>query len=133
MRTKGAPQGDVRGQGAGGAQDGPERRLHLREMRELAGLKQCEVAAIVGVNPRTYGAWERGTNDLPSKRVWDLCSALGCTPDDLFGFDGSERSPRMTLVADETIDLYERFKRVSPNMRHIIGELMEEGTKSHAR
>lgn len=132
MRANGAPRKGVDEEGQGGAPDAG-RRLRLREMRLLAGLKQGDVAALVGVSSRTYGAWERGVNNIPSDRICDLCDALGCTPNDLFGYADDDRSEQMMLVADETISYYKGYRHASPEMQHIVDELLTYGTKSKAR
>jgi DNA-binding XRE family transcriptional regulator len=52
---------------------------HLYRERQIRKLKQGEAALVVGVDPKTYIAWEGGT--LPRSHHWPAIIAfLGCDP-----------------------------------------------------
>lgn len=42
---------------------------------------------MVGASLRTVGAWERGETMPDAEQVWNCAIALGCTPNDVLGWD----------------------------------------------
>lgn len=56
----------------------------IRVARERAGLTQAELAALVGVAPRTVGNWERGENP-PGKNLARLRDILRPVGNDTHG------------------------------------------------
>lgn len=60
--------------------------LQLKNLRKRAGFRtQCDLAQMLGINPRTYASWEReevGLSLSDAKRVAD---ALDCSLDELAG------------------------------------------------
>lgn len=60
-------------------------RNHLKEMRKRAGLKQAEVARILGVKVRTYGSWERGEAMMSLEQACNCTVALDCSIDEIAG------------------------------------------------
>jgi transcriptional regulator with XRE-family HTH domain len=64
----------------------------VADLRERAGLTQRQLAIALDVTESTIANWERGRNGLKwFKMVADLCKALGCSPNDLFGYEVPER------------------------------------------
>ena len=59
--------------------------IHLQEMRKRAGLKQAEVARILGVKVRTYGSWERGEAMMSLEQACNCAVVLDCSIDEIAG------------------------------------------------
>ena len=59
--------------------------LKLRRLREEAGYSQSGFAEYIGVDPGTYGAWERGTRMMNLAQACMVADALGCSVDSLAG------------------------------------------------
>ena len=62
--------------------------MELKELREKAGLKQSELAAISGVNLRSLQDYEQGHKSLLSAKgetLLRLGMSLGCTVEDILG------------------------------------------------
>lgn len=57
----------------------------LQHLRKRAGLKQGEMAKKLGVNNRTYGAWERGEAMINLAQACACADVLGCSVDELAG------------------------------------------------
>ena len=57
----------------------------LQYLRKRAGLKQGEMADRLGINNRTYGAWERGEAMINLAQACACADVLGCTVDELAG------------------------------------------------
>lgn len=55
----------------------------LRELREKRGLKQGELAKILGVGRTTVTLWERGVNKPRADMLPSVARALRCTIDEL--------------------------------------------------
>ena len=68
--------------------------LQLQEIRKRSGLKQKEMAERLGVDVRTYGAWERKENMLNLEQAFNCAVVLNCTIDEIAGLDRERlRSP----------------------------------------
>lgn len=63
-------------------------KLRLRDIRKRKGLTQAELAAMVDVSERVLGAWEREETAITLEDAARCAVALGCTPNDLCGWDG---------------------------------------------
>ena len=79
----------------------------LQHLRKKAGLKQGEMADLLGVNSRTYGAWERGEAMINLAQACACADVLGCTVDELAGrswppidHSASELDPLKRQVVD---------------------------------
>ncbi len=59
--------------------------LKLQAIRKGAGLKQYEMAEKLGIDVRTYGAWERGENMINLAQAYECAIVLGCTIDEIAG------------------------------------------------
>ena len=55
----------------------------LLEIRRRAGLTQLEVAEAAGLSNRTYADIERGTVNMRTETVLQICRALQITPDEI--------------------------------------------------
>ena len=60
-------------------------KTYLKEIRTRKGLKQSEVAKMLGINDRTYGAWERGENNMTLEQAYNCAVALGCSINEIVG------------------------------------------------
>ncbi|MCX7843234.1 MAG: helix-turn-helix domain-containing protein [Clostridia bacterium] len=57
----------------------------LKEVRKNRGIKQKELAKMIGVANSTISNWENNTNQPDIDTIKLLCDALGITPSDLIG------------------------------------------------
>ena len=73
---------------------------NLREILRARGLKEEQLAAYVGVKPKTIQAWESGRNDMRGRYLVKASEFLGCTPNDILGYSNEGHLP------EEIIDLY---------------------------
>lgn len=64
----------------------------LRILRESRGLTQREVAAGLGILPRTYCSYESGSRRIPVNHLIFLARFFDCSMDYLSGA-GEERTP----------------------------------------
>lgn len=63
--------------------------LQLKRLRYQAGFKtQADLAAALGMNPRTYASWEREEVGLSLKEARRLAEVLECSLDELAGRAG---------------------------------------------
>lgn len=58
---------------------------NLASERVRMGMSQAQLSELLGINPRTLGNWERGSNDIPSSKARKMATIFGCTTDYLFG------------------------------------------------
>ena len=59
--------------------------IQLQELRKKSGMKQKEMAERLGVDVRTYGAWERRENTLSLEQAFNCAVILECTIDEIAG------------------------------------------------
>lgn len=90
-------------------------KVKIKEMRKRAGKTQKELAAELGVEWRTYGAWERGENTINVEQLCNICDALGCTPNDIMGWDDSHANGD-----PEEQSLLELYRSSSPANKRIL-------------
>ena len=62
-------------------------KLMLREIRKAKRMTQIELAKAIGSTDRIIGSWERGETDISLEDAFSVCLVLGCTPNDLCGWD----------------------------------------------
>lgn len=63
-------------------------QLMLRKIRKMKHMTQNELANAIGSTDRIIGSWERGETDISLEDAFSVCLVLGCTPNDLCGWDG---------------------------------------------
>lgn len=74
----------------------------LQALREAAGYStRVEIAAELGMPRTTYANYEFGCCSLSYETIWDICSLLKITPNDLLGFEGASEE---TLVHHEKLN-----------------------------
>lgn len=84
-------------------------KFNLCRARKAAGLTQGELAKKIGVDIKTVGNWERENSYPNAEQVWNCAVALGCTPNDVLGWDsGRDGNGSQTLTAEEAeiVDCY---------------------------
>ena len=86
-------------------------RNNLRACREAAGKSQRQLAAIMGVSEKSVSAWE----------------TLGCTPNDLLGYDGDARVVRVRAYEERYAEIY---ARLAPNVRDALETILDASSKS---
>lgn len=63
----------------------------MKEIREEAGLKQRDVAEILGVTKGSYSMWECGTDTIPLKRLNQFCNYFNVSIDYVVGFSDKRK------------------------------------------
>ena len=64
-------------------------RNRMKEHRARLGLKQEDLARLVGVRRETIGNLENGRYNPSLKLAMDIARVFGCTVEDLFSFEPS--------------------------------------------
>ena len=63
----------------------------MKEIREEAGLKQTEVAQILGVTKGSYSMWECGADTIPLRRLNQFCNYFNVSIDYVVGFNDKRK------------------------------------------
>ena len=61
-------------------------KTRIKELRARDGLKQEELARLVGVRRETIGNLEAGRYNPSLKLAMDIAKVFGCTVEDIFTF-----------------------------------------------
>jgi Zn-dependent peptidase ImmA (M78 family)/DNA-binding XRE family transcriptional regulator len=83
----------------------------LRELRELAGMKQETLGELAGVTRQTIAAWERGERQPSMQQVVKLCQILHVPIDVMLG-TGNVTEPVLLFRADAAETLSPALKRL---------------------
>lgn len=59
--------------------------MAIRTLREAAGLKQYELAALMNIKPASVSAWESGQAYPSAENLMRLADILHCSTDALLG------------------------------------------------
>lgn len=65
--------------------------MGIASRRKRAGLSQCELANMLGVDQTAVHNWERGKAMPNAKRLPAIAKILNCSVDDLFKDDESDQ------------------------------------------
>lgn len=80
--------------------------VQLMKLRKAAGFSnRNDFADKIGVNRYTYRSWESGTAMFNVEQLWNLAIALGCSPNDILGWE-SEESASLTTEEREIVNCY---------------------------
>ncbi len=61
--------------------------LRLKELRKKAGYKSREkFCEVLGVSMYTYRAWESGVTTMNIEQLWQCCTALNVSPNEMLGW-----------------------------------------------
>ncbi len=96
--------------------------------RNARRLSQTELGEKAKVTFQQIQKYEKGTNSMPSGRMRMICSALGVTPNDLFGLNGKEGNVGEGLPELSSWAYKFAFKldSLGPEMRIAISRLVDE-------
>lgn len=92
----------------------------LEQIRLLTKKSQTDIAAFLGVSNRTVSAWERGTRELGADNIIKLCHFLGCTPNDLLGYDEASRLPKLDIYEES---IFTFVRGMNHEGKHVIYEI----------
>ncbi len=77
--------------------------MRLKSLRTLYGLKQSEISEMLGIEEKSYSAYETGQNLPRTETLISICEILETTPNTLLGF--SEYSRMLSICEKYYIDL----------------------------
>lgn len=80
-----------------------EYTLRLREIRKAKKITQGDLASMIGVTERIVGCWEREDTAMSLADAVDCAKALGCTPNDLCGWDEDAPAPDVACLPDDPL------------------------------
>lgn len=92
--------------------------IHLRELRNKAGISQEEMAERLGVKTSRYGTWERGDRMLSLEQAYNCALVLGCTIDEIAGYEHA--GPAARFADPYQAELHECYEASTPEGRSVI-------------
>lgn len=95
--------------------------LAIKALRKKLHISQTEFANTVGVSLRTVGSWERGESVPNAEQVWNCAIALGCTPNDILGWQqDSARNNASEQLSPEESEIVGCYRDSTPQWRQNI-------------
>lgn len=101
---------------------------NIKRLRELKGLSQLELAKTVGKTQQAVDAWERNIARPISKTLEKVASALGVTPNDLYGLASEptkQKKPKDLLKILEQEDFTLNGRIATPEDRERLVKIYE--------
>lgn len=91
---------------------------NLRAIRKANGLTQKEVGQRIGVTSQAVCKWESNQNKPDMITSAKLCLVLGCTLDDLTGYETRR-------LSDRERELVVLFRQVSPDVQDVVFTILK--------
>ena len=105
----------------------------IKQRRTQLGMKQNELAELIGVMPSAVSMWESGDRTPDSDCLKKLREVLGCTADEILGFDSepepTESKRRLNFSEDKLIITAPDSSDVSVRVSRKANALIEEVSK----
>ncbi|HOV78822.1 MAG TPA: helix-turn-helix transcriptional regulator [Bacillota bacterium] len=89
----------------------------LKQEREIKGITQKELGALLGVTDRAVGLWETGRRMPDADMLLKLAEIFDCTVDYLLGATNERKSRTGTDFDPEMAEIFNRAKKLSPEGR----------------
>jgi len=83
----------------------------IRELRELKGFKQEDIASMIKVTTQTYYKWESGKTEPKASQIKMLASALGVSINAIFSNEEIATNDETRLKIQETEKLDDEEKK----------------------
>ena len=94
----------------------------IKEARDLAGLTQKELAAIIGVAPNTFHGYESGKHDPKSDLLIKIATACNVSVDFLLGQTQNKKS---ALSDDRTQKAASKFYRLDEHGKEVVEVVLD--------
>lgn len=88
--------------------------LQLRNLRQKQGLTIGQLAEKIGSTQKIVGNWERGTTEITLGDALKVCHALGCTLDELAGW---ESVPTIKEKEEQVFELQNKIQEILDEYR----------------
>lgn len=91
----------------------------LRALRKARGLKQPELAAMLGITKNAVTNWELGLSRPQTGFIPQLCEIFQCTANELFGMPEEHR------LTDKELKHLRLYRAATPYEQHCVDGLLE--------
>lgn len=93
---------------------------NLRAVCRAKGIKNKEVAQVVGVSESCVSNWFSGKNSFDVDNLYSICAFLGISLDQAFGIS----SIHFGVLSDDEVDLLNAYRAAEPSAREIAVETL---------
>jgi transcriptional regulator with XRE-family HTH domain len=90
---------------------------NIKRFRLEKGMTQEQLADVMGKHKTAVSNWERGENKMTVTDLEQLCVILGCTPEELIGWESPEEKTKVSA------DMVAREIMQSPLIKELEKEL----------
>lgn len=103
----------------------------LKTLRQLKGLKQTEVAELIGINYQTYCNYESGRCEPPAEYIVRLSKLYGISIDLIYQKDNYSKEDEtqqkiLDLYNEQIEDLKKQIQNGSPEAQYALGLLVSK-------
>ena len=102
-------------------------KLMLKSIRQSRGINQREMAERLSMPLSTYRTWEQGVSRINLEDACRISTILGCTPNDLCGWE-EDRAPEPSPSADPyESDLVNNYRELTPERKAWLLQSARDG------
>ncbi len=99
----------------------------LRSLRESKGLKQSDLAEILGITPQAYQRYEYGTSEPNMDGLAALADFYGVTTDYLLGREPpKDPFADLDLCAEDEQAVIDKYMSLPPEIRAMLLDVMRQ-------
>jgi len=91
--------------------------IKLKELRQLKGLKQNELAIELNIPKSTYNYWENGKIEIDFKNLFKLADYFNVSIDYLLGHD---YITKLASLTDDENELIEKYRKCNEKNKALI-------------
>ncbi len=95
---------------------------NIKNFRTFRGIKQQDLADMLGKSKSVISNWERGENSPDVESCEKMCKILQVTPNELFGW---EKNPEYEKAAQRILEYQKRIEELISKRREIDLEIEE--------
>lgn len=100
---------------------------NIRHYREMAGLRQADLASKIHVSQNAISSWEIGRTEPSMKQLQSLCDVLNVSVLDICGIDQPvyvHEDYALRGLDDETALIVERYKNADDQTKEMVKRIL---------
>ena len=100
--------------------------MRIRDLREISGLSEAEVAQKAGVDPDDYRAYETGESDFSFSHLFNIARVLGVDISDLLTGESPKLHGYILTKANEGLEFHRRDQYVYHHLAYNFRDKLAE-------
>lgn len=94
--------------------------IKIRQARKAKGMKQADLAKLIGISNTTISGWENGTSRPDVDMLEKLCGALDVSPNYFFGIEDNSASAPINTDAEAEEEISEEVLQIYNELHELL-------------